>query len=213
MKTNSVLVLGDSHARRLGQHLSEMYGHNVQVLIEGVGGADTDEVTRLLRRHRFDLKDVRDKYKVCVIVAGGNNVYDKENWRQPGTVPRVTREKLLRLTRAALHVAQHVIVVALFPKALLKTDDEYQSVRRRTGVSMTRHTVIDFNRHVLRVNKSLREKLSAAPRATFVWYEDLRRLSLGHNGTGSHLIDCVHLSAPAYRHLARLLKPAVSAHL
>ena len=83
-----------------------MYGHNVDVSIEGVGGADTDDVTHLLRRHRFDRNDVNDKYKVSVIVAGGNNVYSKDNWKQPGTVPRVTSEKLLRLMRTALHVAQ-----------------------------------------------------------------------------------------------------------
>ena len=83
-----------------------MYGHNVDVLIEGVGGADTDDVTHLLRRHRFDQNDVNDKYKVSVIVAGGNNVYSKDNWKEPGTVPRATGEKLLRLMRTALHVAQ-----------------------------------------------------------------------------------------------------------
>ena len=48
-------------------------------------------------------------------------------------MPRVTNEKLLRLMRTA-------VVVTMFLKGLLKTDEEYRSVRRPTGVFMTHHT-------------------------------------------------------------------------
>ena len=116
--SSTLLVMTIFMQGDLRQHLSEMNGHNVDLLIEGVGGADTDDITHLLRRHRFDRNDVNDKYTVSVIVAGGNNIYSKDNWKQPGTVPRATSEKLLRLMRTALHVAQRLVV--MFPKALLK---------------------------------------------------------------------------------------------
>ena len=104
-----MLIVGDSHAARMGDFIKAQLMCFDTVRIRSIGGVDADRVEIL---HKVNLDD----YDIIVLVVGCCRLYDRQGKRL--TTPSQMTEKLTKLVEIAKGTNRKVMMAGILPKAV-----------------------------------------------------------------------------------------------